>query len=291
MAKIGIHYAYWGTEWDVDLQERVKRAARIGFDVIEITPPAFMMNLEKDRMEALKDCARENNIEMSFCIGFPKELDMASENESVRKNGMKYTRNILEAVHQMGGKILSGILYSYWPYDYNQPYDKAAAWKRGLASVKEVVKTAEDLNIIYGIELVNRFEQYVLNSVEEGIEFVSQVNSPVCKILLDVFHMAVEEDSMAGAIRKAGDRLCHLHISQNNRKVPSPDGAVDWPAIAAAVKDIGFTGRIVMEPFVLPGGPVGKDIKIFRNLVEDTSQEGLDREISRGLEYARSVFV
>ncbi len=290
MARIGIHYAYWGTEWNVDLLERVRRAAKAGFDVIEITPPEFMMNLDADRMQELKDCAVENNIEMSFCIGFPKRLDMASTDEETRNRGIKYTRNILKAVHRMGGKILSGILYSYWPFDYNEPIDKEGAWARGLASVKEVIKTAEDLDIIYGIELVNRFEQYVLNSVEEGLEFIAQVDSPMGKILLDMFHMSIEEDSAPAAIRKAGDKLCHIHISQNNRKAPAPGGAIDWPAVAAALRDINYDGRIVMEPFVLPGGPVGKDVKIFRKLVADASQDGLDREITASLKYVRSVF-
>lgn len=290
MAKLGIHYAYWGTEWKVDLLERVRRAAAAGFDVIEITPPDFMMNLDADRMRELKDCAAENNIEMSFCIGFPKDLDMASPDAAVRQKGMKYTRNILEAVHRMGGKILSGILYSYWPFDYNEPVDKEGAWKRGLESVREVVKTAEDLDITYGIELVNRFEQYVLNSVEEGIEFVTQVGNPKCGILLDMFHMSIEEDNPADAIRKAGKLLCHLHISQNNRKIPAPGGPIDWPAVAQALKDIGFGGRVVMEPFVQRGGPVGLDLKIFRDLVPDTSPAGLDKALAEGLRYARSVF-
>lgn len=290
MATFGIHYAFWGRDWDVDLLQRIAFAAEIGFDVIEITPPEFMTRFDRAKMDELKACAEKHGIEMSFCIGFPKEMDMASVDASVRRAGIAYAGNMLKAVHYVGGKILGGILYSYWPSDYSHPVDKQGAWERGLQSVREVIKTAEDLDILYAIEMVNRFEQFVLNSVEEGRIFVSQVDSPKCRLLLDVFHMSIEEDNLAQAILDAGNMLAHMHICQNNRKIPAPGGLVDWISIVQALKKISFSGRLVMEPFVLTGGPVGHDLRIWRDLIPDTTVMGLNKELSKGLTYIKSLF-
>ena len=288
--KYGVHYAAWGNEWDVDIKERICLASQAGFDDLEVTPPSYIAVLDLPKMDELKKCAEDHGIEISWCIGFPKKYDMASEDEAVRRQGIEYTKHMLEAISKMDGKILSGILYSSWPYDFSYIPDKEKTWELALESVKECVKTAEDYGITYAIELVNRFEQFLLNSVDEGLKFVKQVDSPNCKLLLDMFHMGIEETSSPEAIRKAGQYLAHLHVCQNNREIPAPCDNVPWEQIGKAVKEIGYTGRIVMEPFVIKGGPVGKDINMWRNLLPDISKENISRELEKGLGFIKEIF-
>lgn len=288
--KYGVHYAAWGNEWDVDIKERIRLAAEAGFDDLEVTPPDYVPAMDIEKMNDLKKCAGDYGVEMSWCIGFPKEYDMASEDPSVRRKGIEYTKHMLEAIHMLDGKILSGILYSSWPYDFGNLPDKERTWELALASVRECVKTAEDYGIVYAIEMVNRFEQFVLNSVEEGLRFIGQVDSPNCLLLLDMFHMGIEETSTPDAIRKAGKSLAHLHVCQNNREIPAPCDNVPWQAVGQAVEDIGYGGRIVMEPFVIKGGPVGRDVNIWRNLMADVSQEHISQELKKGLQYIQSIF-
>lgn len=288
--KYGIHYAAWGNEWQVDIKERIRLAALAGFNNLEVTPPDYIPNMDIAKMNELKKCANENGIEMSWCIGFPKEYDMACEHASVRRKGIEYTKNMLEAIYKMDGKILSGILYSSWPYDFRNMPDKEYTWNLALESVKECVKTAENFGITYAIEMVNRFEQFVLNSVDEGLKFIAQVDSPNCRLLLDMFHMGIEETSTPEAIRKAGDSLAHLHICQNNREIPAACDNVPWKSIGQAVKEIGYTGRLVMEPFVIAGGSVGKDVNIWRDLITDTSQNNITEKLKKGLQFAQEIF-
>lgn len=288
--KYGIHYAAWGNEWNVDIRERIRLAADAGFDNLEVTPPDYIPAMDIQKMNDLKKCAEDNGIEMSWCIGFPKEYDMASENTAVRRKGIEYTKHMLEAIHMMDGKILSGILYSSWPYDFHNLPDKEKTRELALVSVKECVKTAEDYGITYAIEMVNRFEQFVLNSVDEGLEFIKEVDSPNCRLLLDMFHMGIEETSTPDAIRKAGDQLAHLHVCQTNREIPAPCDNVPWQAIGKAVEDIGFTGRIVMEPFVVKGGSVGRDVNIWRNLISDVSKKNISMELTKGLQFIKEIF-
>ena len=292
MNRFGIHYAYWGDQWEVDMCERVRLAADAGFDVLEVTPPAYMTNLEKDKMDQLKKCAQDHGIEMSFCIGFPRSKDMASSDLETRKAGIEHSKRMIEAVHYMGGKILSGILYSWWPYLYEKPLtmqDKLDCWKRGVESVQEVIPLAEDYGITYAIEMVNRFEQFVVNNVEEGKRFCQEIGSPNAKLLLDVFHANIEEDSIPDAIRSAGPLLAHIHISENNRRLPGTGKNIPWEEIAKALKEIDFQGRIVLEPFVAAGGPVGNDLRIWRDLDEDVSKEARHKNLKRSLKFVREL--
>lgn len=139
------------------------------------------------------------------------------------------------------------------------------------------------------MEVLNRFEGYLLNTCAEALEFVEQVNSPNVKIMLDTFHMNIEEDNIGDAIRMAGNKLSHLHIGEQNRKVPGK-GSLPWYEIGSALRDIDFSGSVVMEPFVMPGGTIGSEIKVWRNLVDDVSEDSLDKDAKGALDFVKHVF-
>lgn len=293
MNKIGVHYAFWGNEWNVDLSERVKLAAELGFESMDVTPPDYMVNLDYKRMDELKACAKDHNMDMVFCIGFPSSKDMASADPAVRKAGIEYTKNMIKAANYMGSDTLSGILYSYWPCLYTEmitPEMKRDAWMRGIESVREVVPFAQDYGIKYAIEIVNRFEQYILNSVKEGKQFIKDIDHPNAKLLIDVHHANIEESNIADAIRDSGSLLAHLHISENNRRLPGTGNHIRWAEIAKAVKDVKYKGRIVIESFLAPGGPVGNDLRIWRPLEDDLSFENRHRMLKESLEFVRKTF-
>lgn len=84
------------------------------------------------------------------------------------------------------------------------------------------------------------------------------------KVMLDTFHMNIEEDSITDAIRKSGALLGHFHAGEANRRCPGPGGRFDWAEIGKALKQISYDGYVVMEPFVTMGGQVGRDISIWR---------------------------
>jgi D-psicose/D-tagatose/L-ribulose 3-epimerase len=290
MNKIGIHYAYWGDEWIVDLKERIQLARNIGFDVLEVTPPPFMTDLEAAPMAELRKFAADAAMELSFCIGFPREKDMASPDPDIRQAGIEHTLRMIEAVHRMGGTILSGILYSSWPFAYDRllsPADKRAAWQRGVESVRRVIPLAEDYGIEYAIEMVNRFEQYIVNTVEEGKAFCQDIGSPNAKLLMDVFHANIEENNIGDAIRSAGPLLSHIHISENNRRLPGFGRHIPWTEIFQALREIDYPGRIILEPFIAPGGPVGNDLRIWHDGEADLSRDARNEYARQSLAFVR----
>ena len=108
-------------------------------------------------------------------------------------------------------------------------------------------------------------------------------------IMLDTFHMNIEEDNMANAIRLAGNKLGHFHVGENNRRVPGK-GSLPWADIGTALREINYTGAVVMEPFVTQGGTIGSDIRIWRDLSHGADISRLDKDAAGSVAFLRHVF-
>lgn len=264
--KVGIYYAYWTHEWDVDFNPFVDKAADLGFDILEVNG-GTVGQMSKEERKTLVDHAKTRGIELSYCIGIPKEFDVASENAETRRRGVDYLLNQINGIGEMGGGDLSGILYGTWPATMPEGnLTRQDYLELSLNSVRQVSKAAEDNNVVMCMEIVNRFEQFLLNTAAEGVEYCKAMNSSNVKILLDTFHMNIEEDSIASAIESAGEYLGHIHLGENHRMPPGcGHGHIPWTELTSALKKIEFKGSLVMEPFLVPGGQVGKDIKIWRD--------------------------
>ena len=120
-------------------------------------------------------------------------------------------------------------------------------------------------DVVMGIEPLNRFETSFINLATQVIEVVDRVDSPGCKIMLDTFHMNIEETHMGDAIRAAGPRLVHLHTCENDRGAPGT-GHVPWNDVAQALKDISFDGPVVIESFTAKVKSIARAAAIWRPL-------------------------
>lgn len=138
------------------------------------------------------------------------------------------------------------------------------------------------------MEVVNRFEQFLFNDAAEATQFVKDVDRDNVKVMLDCFHMNIEEDSFYDAIVSTGKYLGHFHVGEANRKVPGK-GRIPWNEIGRALRDIGYDGGVVMEPFVCMGGGVGQDIKVWRDLSNNASPEQLDADIAESCAFLRKA--
>jgi len=285
MSKVGIFYAYWTHDWDADFHPFVDKAADLGFDVLEVNG-GTVANMTPEERRALKAHADDRNIALSYCIGMPAEYDIAAQDRSVREAGIAFLTRMAEAIGEMGGGNLGGVLYSYWPATMPEgETDKRPYTERSVESMKIAIKAAEDNNVVFSMEVLNRFEQFILNTCEEGVDYVKAVGSPNAKVLLDTFHMNIEEDFAGEAILEAGDHLGHLHIGENNR-MPPGYGHIPWTEIGDALRKIDYHGYVVMEPFLMPGGEVGRDIKVYRDLSVGLD---LDEEARLALQFMKGV--
>ena len=283
MNKIGIYYAFWINDWNVDFHEYVDKVADLGFDILEVNA-GTVANMTSDERKKLKAHADSKKIDLTYCIGLTHEFDIASADDATRKGGIEFLKKQARSVGEIGGGKVSGIIYSSWPATMPEgETDKRPYLDRSIASMKEAIKAAEENDVIFNVEVVNRFEQYLLNTAEEAVEYVKRVGSPNVKILLDTFHMNIEEDTISKAIETAGGYLGHVHIGENNRKPPGY-GHIPWEELASALKRINYQGAIVMEPFLIPGGQVGRDIKVWRDMSVGVD---LDEEARKAVTFIR----
>ena len=139
------------------------------------------------------------------------------------------------------------------------------------------------------METLNRFEGYMLNDHNECIKYVKAVNKPNVKVMLDTFHMNIEEDSLTEAIRDSGNLLGHFHIGEANRRCPYPQSRMNWTSIGNALREIGYNEYIVMEPFVRMGGQVGHDVSLWRDLSHGADDNQLDADAAYSVNYIRSI--
>lgn len=283
MRNVGIYYAYWTSEWKTDFLPFVQKVKRLGFEQLEVHGGTIAEMAADDRRR-LRIEAEEHQIALSYGIGLTPDRDVSSRDETVRRNGIAFMTRMIQAVGDMGGGMIGGTVHSYWPATPPSGLDeKARVRDQSLKSMRELVGIAADHNVVLNVEVINRFEQFLLNTAEEAVAYVREVDSPQCRILLDTFHLNIEEDSIGDAIRRVGDDLAELHLGETNRKPPGT-GRMPWNEIKAALDDIGFEGPLVMEPFIRPGGQVGRDIGLWRDIMPNTD---LDEEAARSAKFVK----
>ncbi|MCC8180062.1 MAG: sugar phosphate isomerase/epimerase [Planctomycetes bacterium] len=287
--KFGTYYAYWEQEWKADYLHYIDKVAKLGFDILEVGAHDISQ-MSDDEIKRIKDAAAAAGITMTAGIGMPADCDISSDDAQIVENGMNRLKGGIVAMEKLGVPIIGGIIYSYWPCDYTRPVDKPGVRARAVAGTKKIADFAADHNVVLGIEIVNRFEHFLLNTSEEGVAFVKEVDKKNVVVMLDCFHMNIEEDFMGDAIRTAGPLLGHFHIGECNRKVPGK-GHMPWDDMGKALRDINYTGAVVMEPFVKPGGTVGKEIKVWRDLSNGASVEQMDKDIAESLVFVREKFL
>ena len=149
---------------------------------------------------------------------------------------------------------------------------------------RNIVLSAGERGVWLGVEPLNRFETSFLNLASQAIEVVDRVDHPACGLLLDTFHMNIEERSIGDAIRSAGKRVRHLHTCENDRGAPG-SGHVPWQEVAQACRDIGFNGPFVIESFTNKVKSIARAAAIWRKFAD--TQDAL---AENGLRHLRALF-
>ena len=284
----GIYYAYWAHEWGGDFLPYIEKCKKLGFDVLEVACGAF--DLEEDSyFRALRDEAKACGMKLSGGYGPRPEHNLASTDTAAVEKAFAFYADIFRKMEIAGIDRIGGALYSYWPVDFAAGFDKAADFERSVKSMRRLADMAAEHGITLCMESLNRFEGYLINEAAEDVAYVRAVDKPNVRAMLDTFHMNIEEDSIPDAIRSTKGLLGHFHVGEANRRPPHPNGRIDWNAIGEALRDIGYDGYVVMEPFVLQGGQVGKDISIWRDMSHGAGEDSLDADAAASVAYLRKT--
>ena len=288
--KYGLLFHYWMKDaGKCDYFEVSKKIKAAGFDVMEIDA-GDLSNMSDEQIADLRKAVEELGLEISVNNGTGADVDPSSDDPAIRQAGIAYLEKVMRNMVKLGTNTLIGGLISAWPVDWNVEHDKEKAWNHSVESMKVVCKTAEELGVTLHLEVLNRFESFLVNDVEEGLRFIEQVGSPNMKLLVDTFHANIEEDNVPEALRRAGKNLGHMHLGEGNRKLPGL-GSLPWKEMGEALREIDFKGFLCIEPFMLKDGPMGKPVHLWRDFVaSDITDAEYDQMLVDSLAFLKNNF-
>jgi len=268
--QFGVNTWVWTSPLTTDeLTTLAPHIASLGFDLVEV-PIEGTTDLDYERGAGI---IRDNGLKVSVCAAMGPDRDLIHEDKTIQENGMAYLRHCIDATQTLGGVNLVGPLYSAVGRVWQQtPDDRAKDLDVLVKNLSELAAYAGEHGVILGVEPLNRFETSFINLAAQAIEVIDRVNHPSCKIMLDTFHMNIEEKSLDDAIRTTGSRLVHLHSCENDRGAPG-SGNVTWDQVAEALQDIHYDGPVVIESFTSKVKSIARAAAIWRSF--ETTQDAL----------------
>lgn len=272
MYKYGINLLLWTsnfTDKDLHLLRKVKEC---GCDVVEI--PIF--NPEVFPSEEVKNELDKNELEVCVCYGCEKDSDIASLDENVRDAGINRFKLAIDHANVIGAKKVAGVVYKAGGYFTGSAPTKDE-WEHSISSMREIANYAQKFDISIGVEQINRYETYFINSSEDAVKYCKDVGERNMFVLLDTHHLILEELDFYQSIVNTGEYLGHFHTSENNRGIPGT-GLVDWAQVYRALRDISYSDWLVIESFYIGFGNIWKPVT--------SSPEQL---ITKGLENLKKI--
>jgi D-psicose/D-tagatose/L-ribulose 3-epimerase len=282
MNPIGITTWIWTAPLTTErFREVVPHIKKLGFDLVEV-PIEGTSDLD---YAAAAPIVKDLGLSVSVCAAMSPDRDLLHAEEGVRANAMAYVRHCVDAAHTLGATNVVGPLYSAVGRTWQATADERQRDVDLLVGeLKKLSSYASDNGVVLCVEPLNRFETSFLNLAEQAIEIVDRVGDRGCGLLLDTFHMNIEERSVGAAIRSAGARLKHLHACENDRGAPG-SGHVNWTEVVDACRAIDYRGPAVIESFTSAVKSIARAAAIWRPLA--ASQDGLAQD---GLRHLRNVF-
>lgn len=226
------------------------RAKRAGCDFVELlVPEPGELDLKETRA-ALAD----SGLGVVLAARVNLSRDLASDDAEAVKAGVDYLDYCAEAAVGLGAGIVGGPLYGA-PLVFAGRAPQPVSEERRRRRVETVAsgliragKRAAERGIVFGIEPLNRFETDIANTTGNALALAEMVGSPNVGVMLDTFHMNMEDADIPAAIRRAGKHLVHFQANENHRGFIG-SGHIDWGGVARALHDIQYAGPITLEPF------------------------------------------
>jgi D-psicose/D-tagatose/L-ribulose 3-epimerase len=242
--KYSVYATGWAPIWSNDYLHLIDHAKELGFDALEI-PLIVTSTVDAAATKARASAAGIEILCGGICLA---QADPTSEDEETRKNAREYLRERIRLASEIGASTMSGVFYST-PGRKLMPTEEH--WEWAATAYREAARFARDLGVTLGIEPVNRFENFLINTAEQAIQLREMIGEPNVGVLLDSFHMNIEEDNLYEATAKAAPYLCHFHLCENHRGEVGT-GLVNFDDIFRALAEAGYSGTAGLEMF----GPV-----------------------------------
>jgi D-psicose/D-tagatose/L-ribulose 3-epimerase len=193
-------------------------------------------------------------------------FDLISPDASIRRAAVDRMRWILDCSAALGAGRVSGPLHSVLG-QFSGQGPTADELSRGVESQQMIGEHAAKVGVTVGLEALNRFECYLLNTMDDLAGFVRRVGHPNIRAMYDTFHANIEEANPITALTRNAAEIVHIHLSENDRGVPGR-GNIPWTETFDAIRDIGYDDWLTIEAFGRGLPDLAAATKVWRDFAE-----------------------
>ncbi|SEC67719.1 D-psicose/D-tagatose/L-ribulose 3-epimerase [Nocardioides exalbidus] len=279
MRELGVNTWVWTSPLtDASAPDLLRRIAGMGFDAVEL-PLETAGDLT---VAALADVLAETGLRPYVVGAMAPGRDLVDA--ACVGDTQDYLRACIDLAAGIGARSVCGPFYAatgrVWRMDAGE---REAAYDAVRTHLAPVVDHAVAHGVRLGVEPLNRYETSLVNTVDQALTALAPLLGEGLGLALDSYHLNIEERSSADAVRSAGEHLVHVQVCGSDRGAPGGD-QTDWPALVAALDDVGYGGPLVIESFTADNASIATAASIWRPLAP--TQDDLARD---GLAFLRSL--
>ncbi len=273
MSKYGLHAYMWIDEWNVEKGNlAIRCTAEAGFDLIEI--PLYRPELFDPA--AHKQLLRNTGLEVTGATVLPEWAHMPEHPEEA----YQYLVGVLDKLEAVEATRLVGcIAYAIGRFTGGPP--TKAERQVVVDTLGRVAVEAKKRGMRLSLEVLNRYETYLYNTLEDARETILAVGADNLELHADTYHINIEEEGFYKPLVKCGDVLGYVHLSESHRGLLGT-GNVNWDDTFRGLADAGYTGPLVLEIFARISPELAAATKVWRPLAVSP-----DELAARSLQFVR----
>lgn len=281
MISFGVSTWLWTSPFQEDTLALFPKIKQMGFDVVEI--PAEYPELI-DGSKTIK-ALQEHGLRPIICGAFGPSRDLTHDDPSVHQNCFEYLQACFDLSNQLGAKFVAGPMYSAVGKARQLPADgRKHEWDLAVRNLRKVCDMAAEAGQQIALEPLNRFETDLVNTAADVARLVADINHPAAKIMLDSFHMTIEESNLVTAFETVGDHLIHLQVAENYRGTPG-SGLTPWQSLKAGLEAIDYQGVVSIESFTPEIKELAGAVCFWKPMAESQ-----DQFATEGLAFLKQLF-
>ncbi len=279
--KFGVSTWLWTSPFSNETTTLFPKIKALGFTHVEIPiEDPFLIDAD-----LVKSALADNDLIPIACGAFGASRDLTHEDRRVHQVCFDYIQQCFDLCNAWDCTFLAGPMYSaVGKARQLAPEIRRIEWERAVQNLNHVCELAAPRGLAIALEPLNRFESDLVNTCQDVVRLINDINHPAAKILLDSFHMTIEERSLEEAILNAGDKLIHVQVSENYRGAPG-SGQTRWGEIKRGLKSIGYDGVISIESFTPDVKELAGAVCIWKPFADSQ-----DEFAKQGIDFLNSLF-
>ena len=272
--RFGVNTLIWTENFSEQDLWILPRIRKLGFQAIDLS----VARPEDFPVEATRRVLGETGVEPVITTALALQHNPVSPDSGVRRSAVENLKRIVDIANALGARIVGGVIYAAWGYKTNRPRTEQE-WQWSLECMREVARYARETGeVVLAVEVINRYVTHFLNIAADAVRYCGETGMGNVKVHLDSFHMMIEEESFAKAIRCCGrEHLAYFHTCESHRGIPGT-GLVPWRETFDTLREIGYDSPLVIESYDPRFVRAASNSCIWRNLAasgEELAVKGL----------------